>query len=377
MTPPAGSSPKPPRLPLTRVQFWLVLLVASSLAGGVFSWLAVPAAWLLGPLLVAGVLAQVAPARVMLDSRLIVLSQAALGIAISSTITPAALTIFQQYWLVIILAVVLLIAFSVLLALLLAYFSDLDVPTAILGTLPGGAPGMVAVSDELKTDTRHVAVMQTVRILVVLTIFGIVAAIVVDSTAAPPPAPPVPVDVPTMLVTAGVGVFGVLGGFLLRLPAPALVGPALLGAIVGVAGLPHTTLPAAVLLVAYLLIGVDVGLRFDVPAMQATGRMLPAYFITSLLMAVGAALLAIFISRITTIDLFSAYLATLPGGLNAVAIVAYESGASVTLVLTVNLLRFLAIVLVSPWLVRWLAVRFRRPAATVTVDRSGQQDREE
>lgn len=57
---------------------------------------------------------------------------------------------------------------SVLGGLLLARLASLDRPTAVLGMLAGAAEGVVAASQEASADARLVAVIQYLRLLIVL-----------------------------------------------------------------------------------------------------------------------------------------------------------------------------------------------------------------
>jgi membrane AbrB-like protein len=96
-----------------------------------------------------------------------------------------------------------------------------------------------------------------------------------------------------------------------------------------------------------------VGLQFDVEALREIGRLTAAFVISTLALIGSAALLGWLLVLLVGIDPLTAYLATTPGGLNVVAILSLESGANAPLVIAIGLLRFLAILLLGPWLVRW------------------------
>jgi uncharacterized membrane protein AbrB (regulator of aidB expression) len=72
------------------------------------------------------------------------------------------------------------------------------------------------------------------------------------------------------------------------------------------------------------------------------------------------ALLGLVLMRITGLDLLSAYLATTPGGIDAVKIAALETGANIAVILPIQVLRVLVIMLAGPFLVRWLRRKSRR-----------------
>jgi hypothetical protein len=128
-------------------------------------------------------------------------------------------------------------------------------------------------------------------------------------------------------------------------------------------GLPHPALPPLLLNGSYIVLGVWVGLQFDLAAARATGRLLPAFVLSSCVLIGAAALLGWLLALVSGTDWLTAYLATTPGGLNLVTIIALESGANVLLVLVFNLLRFLLIMLLAPPIVRWLVGRAASPQA--------------
>ena len=68
-------------------------------------------------------------------------------------------------------------------------------------------------------------------------------------------------------------------------------------------------------------------------------------------LVVGCALLGLLLSRVTGIDRLTGYLATTPGGINAVTITAV--GVNTTLVVAVQTVRLLVTLLLGPPLVQW------------------------
>jgi membrane AbrB-like protein len=358
--------------------FWLILGTASAAAGWLLALPGIPAAWLLGPMFVAGTIACLRPERRTFSPWVEHVGQAVIGGAVSTAITPDALAVFLHYWWAIVLIIGALLVFSLLSGALLARISSsIDLGTALLGMLPGGAPGMVALSDALHSDTRLVAVMQLLRVMLVLSLLAIVAALVV-----PPPADsgllPSSVSLDAGLLplalTLAITVVGAWLGLRMRLPAGALVGPAVLGTLLGLLGLSHAEWPELVLRPAYMVVGISIGLQFDLQAVRTAGKLVPIFLAITLLLIIGAALMGWALALLTGIDLFSAYLATTPGGLNMVTIIALDSGADVALVLTLGLLRFLVIMLAAPPVVRWIVERYASDDTATLVEQSQAQE---
>lgn len=356
------------------IQRWLLIAGAAGGGGWLFALIGLPAAWFLGPMAAAGVLACLRGEQARLPTGLTLAAQAVIGSAVSTALTPAALGVFGHYWWGILLILLLLLSMSVLNGLLLARFSRMDPATALLGTLPGGAPGMVALSETLGADTRLVAIMQSLRVMLVVTTLGLVASLALPLAPAAPSEPLLAADPHwgRYALTVGITALGAWAGLRVHLPAGELVGPALLGTLAGLLGISYAPWPPLILDLTYAVIGVMVGLQFDLQTLRTTGRLLPAFVLSNIALLGSAALIGGGLAYFTRIDLFSAYLATTPGGLNLVAIIALESRSNAIFILTIHLLRFLIIMLAGAPLVRWLMRRFP-PDSRVRRRQSAQQ----
>jgi uncharacterized protein len=106
---------------------------------------------------------------------------------------------------------------------------------------------------------------------------------------------------------------------------------------------------------AYLVLGLWVGLLFDGASVKRAGRLFPFVLASAAGLVVACAALGWALAALTGIDRITAYLATTPGGIDSVAIMALGSGADSALVLAVQMLRLLAVVLVGSLFGRWWA----------------------
>lgn len=148
-------------------------------------------------------------------------------------------------------------------------------------------------------------------------------------------------------------------GLLLARMVPAstrsLLGPLLVSSVIAAGGwLGPVSVPTALEWLAFLLIGVQVGLRFTWASLRSIARMLPAVLGLIVAVLVATAGLGVALTWLTPADPLTAYLATTPGGLFAVLAIAADSDADVTYVMAVQLLRLLVILAVLPLLARWL-----------------------
>lgn len=332
-------------------------------AGLVAGYFELPAGWLVGPMLATLLLALKRPIQVNIPSWVHLGAQAVIGVALSASFTPSSLEVLAGHWAPVLVVVCMVLLLSVLGGLALGRMGGLDPATASLGALPGGAGGMVAMSEDLGADARLVAFLQYTRLVMVVFLASLLAHVVVriGASPAPPAAPQVVAGAPgegapmmAYLLAGGLAVAGAWAGARLRIPAGAMLGPMFLGLALGVFGVSRGALPPGVLQASYLIIGVWVGLRFDRESLRRIRRLAPAVLALGLALIGGCALMGWTLSAVTGIDPLTAYLATTPGGMDSVTIAALESGADTSLVFAVQMMRLLLVIFAGPPLVRWL-----------------------
>ena len=344
---------------------WLVAAAACGVAGVAAEAAGLPAPWLLAGLL-GGLAVALTRGRPLVAPRTpIVAAQATVGVVLGSQVAPAALAGVASDWWLVVAAVGLTLALSVAVARTLARASGLDRLTATIGLLPGAAPALVAVGDELGADARLVAMIQYGRVLLVVASVPVLALIVgsgaegggipgggfgtgggADGSA----------GLETTLAAAAVAVVGVAVAALARLPAASLVGPLALAALVTATGLLEVGVPGAIADAAFVGIGASVGLLFDRASLRRAGRLLPAIVGAVLALTAACAVPAAMLALGTGTDALTAYLATTPGGISSVLAAAFDSGADLTLVIAVQTRRLLVLALVAPFAARLLRV---------------------
>jgi uncharacterized protein len=250
---------------------------------------------------------------------------------------------------------------TVLAGLLMRLQPGITPVTGAFAMIAGGASGITAMSRELGADDRMVAVLQYLRVLLIVVLMPVVAATVygadrvAGATAAAPGGPGWPAG---LLFTVGCGALGLAVGRLARIPVPALLGPLVLAAVVDLGGLPHgAEVPALLQQGAFLVIGLQVGISFTRASLRTIGGALPLALGIIVGLVVASAGLGAVLSAATGGSALDGYLATTPGGLYAVLATAADSGADTTFVLAVQVLRLFVMLLSAPLLARFLRRR--------------------
>ena len=146
---------------------------------------------------------------------------------------------------------------------------------------------------------------------------------------------------------------------LVRLPAGGLLGPMLFAAVFALSGSSLTVgANEPVVLVAFALIGLEVGLRFTPASLRQAGALLPAAVAMILALLAACAALGIVLASLAGVSRLDGYLATTPGGLSAVLALSVGSRTNTTFILSVQLIRTFVMLLAAPPLARWIARRW-------------------
>lgn len=335
---------------------WVLLIAASGLLGFGLEAAKFPAALLLGPMIVAIVFG-VRGAPLRMPKPAFLAAQAMIGCMVAHAITAEITKTLLEDGPLILLVVGVTVAAAALVGLALTRLRVLPGTAAAWGSSPGGAAAMVAMAEEYGSDPRLVAFMQYVRVAAVVVSASVVARLLTDGVVGDPPAVPKPeamVWLP-VLATLAVAVLGTGIAFALRLPAAALIGPMLLGATLHATGLASITLPLPLLELAYATIGWYVGLRFTRETLRATVHALPGVLAATFAVILLCAGWALGLTHLLAVDFLTAFLATSPGGLDSVAIIAVGSKVDVSFVLAVQTLRLFVVLLTGPLLAKWIA----------------------
>jgi len=141
----------------------------------------------------------------------------------------------------------------------------------------------------------------------------------------------------------------------LKIPAGTMLVPLLVGTILHVSGLIAIDLPQWLLAVSYALLGWNIGLGFTPRIVRHAARSLPQVVLSILALIAFCGGLAFVLVQTLHIDPVTAYLATSPGGMDSVAIIAASTPVDIPFVMALQTVRFLLVLLVGPWLARWLA----------------------
>jgi len=335
------------------VALWGALVAASALLAFGLYRAQFPAALLVGPML-AAIAFGVGGAGIGVPRTAFMAAQALIGCLVAHAVTGSIVATLRADGLIIVAVVLVTVLAGGVVGWALTRLRVLPGTTAAWGSSPGGAAAMVAMSEQFGADPRLVAFMQYVRVVAVVLTASLVTRLLVSAPAASAPSGAESVGALSTLATLAVAALGAAAALALRLPAGALIGPMILGAVLHATGLATMALPAPLLDLAYAGIGWYVGLRFTRETLGVTLRALPGILVATFAVILLCGGWAWALTHILAIDFLTAFLATSPGGLDSVAIIAVGTHADVSFVLAVQTLRLFVVLVTGPLLAKWI-----------------------
>lgn len=334
----------------------LALMCLVAFAGGwAVDRLGAPAGWLSGSMIATAVFAALnlaAPLPASFRWIAMVLS----GIVIGSAVNPGVMKSMAAYPLSMVLMMGAVASSTFACERFLVRFSGWTQATGFFASVPGALSYVLALaSADPRADLRRVAVVQVLRVFLLM---GLAPLIVAETSAARPAGLPGQVD--SLATLAVLLPLGAAVGYLferLNVAAGLLFGAMLVSGLAhGLAWAPGRP-PAFAAIGAQVSIGLWVGARFINFEWGLLGRSLAA--------ALGAFALALAVSSVFAagatfalgIPFPQTMIAFAPGGLEAMTLLAFSLGLDPLYVGAHHLVRFMAISMALPFVVRLRARR--------------------
>ena len=331
----------------------LCLIVTAAFGSAIARAGHIPAAFLIAPLIVSACFAVRGLSSIRLTKPSFFLVQGIIGVSLASSFSASSLAVLQKHWLPVLFVVLSMQVFTILNALFFVYFGKLSPATALLGTLPGGAGEMAAISETFGADPRLVSVMQYTRLLVIVLMVSLGSSLIgvnsapVASVLLSPPA----VSAYSNLLSLLAAVAGVFIGLKLKIPAGTMIVPLFLSIFISSLGF-SLGLAQPVLWLVYAALGLQIGSQFDSSVVERMKHLAFSLIGASLFLMFGSMLIAVAFSKMIDLVGVTAYLAATPGGLDSVAVMATEVQADPAIVVTVHFSRLVLVLTTGPLLVK-------------------------
>lgn len=340
-------------------QLWLKLIISSVLLAALFEYLHIPAALLLAPMFVSIVLA-VRGNKIELPRMSFLIAQGMIGAMVAQGLPINVIGEVGKDWPIFMLGTFSTIFISSFLGWGLSKLPLLPGSTAVWGLAPGAASVMTLMSEDYGADMRLVAFMQYLRMFCSAISAAMVALwLGVASTGDNPWLHAFEVQswinvgisllIATLIPWLNFKYFKVSGG--------ALILPIVACMLVKIFTPFEIELPLPILAISYAFLGWAIGFRFTRDVVRHAAKLFPYVFASILLLLGANALVALGIAHWAHVDYLSAFLATNPGGMDAVAIIASSTQSDVAFVMAMQLARFIFVLILCPVLAKALSKR--------------------
>ena len=330
---------------------WTLLVTASILFALGLQAAGLPAALLIGPM-AAGILMGVNGGTVRVFRSSYLAAQSIVGCMIAAVITPNIVISFLRSWPLFLSIVVATIFACSLIGWLMNRLRILPGTTGIWGSSPGAAMAMVVMAEESGSDARLVALMQYLRVVCVAIVASLIARFWVDTSAITRPEIVWFPEIHwlSFLETLAIAGIGATIGRLLRIPSGAMLVPLTAGAVLHSMGLVSIELPEWLLAATYALLGWHIGLGFTRRVLAHASHALPHILLSIAVLFLFCGGLAYILTRTLGVDPLTAYLATSPGGMDSIAIIAASSNVDISFVMALQAVRVFIVVMIGPHL---------------------------
>jgi membrane AbrB-like protein len=344
--------------------------------GTLFTYIALPAGWLIAGMLGAAVVALTSRRELNPPAKAMSAAQGVIGVVAVEPLTKLTGSDLAHFAGCAAFSVSITLALSVVLGLALARLAkDLGTATANLSLIAGGASTISSMARELGADERYVASSQYLRLtIVVLTMPMVLGALGTRDNAPELVAAHDRWSVIGLLAMAVLIFLAARAAKLVRLPAPFLLGPLVVTAVLAIAdpSLASLLSPNTVITnVAYVVIGWQAGGGFAVDVLRRFVRLIPLT-LAFIALTIGSCFgVAVVVSHWTSVSLPDAYLATTPGGIYGVLAIANEVHSG-PIVATLQVLRLITMVVAAgliPKLIGWLNRGSARPTTVIPAPR--------
>lgn len=340
---------------LSNWQQWLLLTLISAGTSWLLLSIHMPGALLLGPM-ICGIFLSMNGGRIQISRKLFFIAQAIIGCLVAQSITGNIFNTFSQHWLLFLTIVLSTMIASASMGWVISKMGVLPGTTAIWGSSPGAAAAMVLMAEEYGADARLVAFMQYLRVIIVASAASIIARLWVDVSAQDSVIVWFPPLNWTFAGTIAVVIIGIIIARFLKVPSGAMLVPMMIGTLLQANNVMPIHLPEWLLSLAYAAMGWRIGLSFTRQVLKHAFQALPQICLSIMLLIGFCGLLAWLLSYLFHLDPLTAYLATSPGGMDSIAIIAATSpNVDIEFVMSLQTVRLFLVILTGPPLARFIA----------------------
>lgn len=331
-------------------------------AGALFDWLDTPIPWLIGPMIAVAAVnlcgVRIAPVPYGRQA-----GQMLIGSAVSLYFTPPVVAALLAHIGAIAAGTASAFAIGGLGAMVLGRLSGIDAKSAFFSSIPGGAMAMTVLAERAGAMIPPVAVAHSLRvsILVIVLPFALTYGNIPMDIV--PYRPSLALDIPVLALWLAGGVFVGWAAEKCRVQNGYLLAPIVLGALLTANEVPLSTVPHWLIQASQLLFGLILGARYERAFFRRYRLFVPFALVNAVFIIAASVAAALGIAWAFGLDPATMIIATAPGGMPEMTIVAQALQISVPLVISFHLFRVFFVALGTQYIYAfgvWARGRLRR-----------------
>jgi hypothetical protein len=345
-------------------------IMISCVGGLCLSLTGLSISWMIGTLMMAGILSFWKPLSFTIHSEKweihrywMNIGQLILAIELGQKINMTVLTVFSNHWLTIMAMLLLSMIFSILSGLILWKFSQIDMLTSFFGTVPGGLSVIPSIAEEVGGNIGVVSIIQTMRVFLVIFSVPLIVSLLAVNQEQMSGSPVLDFETGQLIWTVVLTFAAWTGcqlGKYLKFPAPWLVGGMLGVACTQAIGSYLTGSnvaawwPKFLIIAAQVLIASSIGSKFHKNMFMGLKKTIMVALFSTIGLILSMFICAYIVSNLTGITFVTAVLAFAPGGITEMATTAAVLHEDSTFVVVVQVLRVVLVCIVLPPFIKLL-----------------------
>lgn len=342
------------------IAYFIVTLIIGA-AGGIFAKkLKVPAGGIVGAML-AVALFNVLTGNAVFYRELRIVVQMVMGIIIGSQIKKKDVLALQSIIIPTVILLISLFSMNLLTGYAMYRFSNLDFATSLFASAPGGISEMPIIGVDFGGDPGSIALLQLVRLIAIFMFMpAIFRKVIVKEPQCKDPtdeslttglAPKIKLS--RLLLTLLIGGIGGMLFYLLRIPAGAIIGAMVFTTIFSVVS-NKALFPSKTRLYMQIASGVYIGSQINMSSINNLQNLLLPALISVISVFIFTFLTAMMMRKFTKLPLSTCLLASTPGGLQEMSILADELGADIPKIALMQTIRLISVIVFAPSMISFV-----------------------
>jgi uncharacterized protein len=336
-----------------------IALLSALIGGLVFYIFKLPIPWLLGPMTAVLIVSNLGIVKLHWPIYIRNTGLIIVGYSIGLTFTRDTLFTIVSKLPSMAFMTFLLIFICTGMAFFISRITDINFPTALTSSIPGGLSQIITFAEETKgIDITTVTFFQVIRVIMIIFFVPFLIFSPLFSKEGLEIAPQAISNniqqefFPQIILFAIFSVIIALIGKKINLPTAFLLGPILGIAFLNVSGVQGPPLPSAVLDISQFMIGGYIGLLLKPDKLKHKAKIIPVALISSLILvciSLGLSFLLVWQYQFSAI---TSFLSLAPGGADQMGIIGHELEADVSMITGYQLFRILFIFFAVPPLLK-------------------------